>query len=207
MTYFNTANTRYYYTTAPRDYDYGCTDEIMTGIRSGLRSATAPYRLVAVHSNRGGVFHENQVPRYLSGLHAAIEAGSEEAAAMLLPELRTASDPLQVLREWAVDDVCTIMSDSPPEYFAFNVSEWREALPGHSEHWLDLYLARHLDKGDVKLPCSLPKQRQIYRNAFAQAMKAAIDACQQGCPDSGSYDADQVRDQAIDAAAATLTTG
>lgn len=78
---------RYYYTTAPRDYDYHCTEEIATGIQPErpLRRGGDGFRLVAIHDDRGGIFHEGQVPRYTSGLHATWEVGSQDAHYLGLP--------------------------------------------------------------------------------------------------------------------------
>lgn len=79
--------TRYFYTTAPRDYDYRCTEEIATGIQPTrpLRRDHDGFRLVAIHDDRGGSFHEGQLPRYASGLHATWEVGSDDAEYLGLP--------------------------------------------------------------------------------------------------------------------------
>lgn len=68
------------YTTAPRDYDYLCTDELLPEIRDSHGSS---YRLVEIHDDRdlGGTFHEGQMRRYESGMHTAVVAGSAEARA------------------------------------------------------------------------------------------------------------------------------
>jgi hypothetical protein len=84
---------RYYYTTAPRAYDYGCTDEVRTGIAD---KHGAEWRLVVIHDHRGGIFHEGQLPRYESGMHVAHEVSqvvrdgdrlSDELRYLCLPSL------------------------------------------------------------------------------------------------------------------------
>lgn len=94
---------RYYWTTAPADYDYTtCTTQLREQV---LDAHGSPYRLVAIRDDQGGTFHEGQVPRYQSGLHAVWEAGSQDAAALGLPTLAklgvatTARTPEQIVVE------------------------------------------------------------------------------------------------------------
>jgi hypothetical protein len=88
--------TRYYFTTAPVDYDYGCTrteasdEEIRDAIGDAKNLlGTKPWRLVSIDSERiGGTFHEGQTMRYGSGLHPAWDADSEDTRTLGFPSLR-----------------------------------------------------------------------------------------------------------------------
>lgn len=92
---------RFFFTTAPEDYDYGCTvteadDDAIhaaVGDRKHLlgdpaRPGYKPWRLVSIDSERiGGSFHEGQLMRYGSGLHAAWEADSQDTQTLGFPTL------------------------------------------------------------------------------------------------------------------------
>lgn len=84
--------TRYYFTTAEAAYDYPvCTTEVRLPnggppVRVSDKHGTK-YRLVSIRDDRGGTFHENQLPRYASGINATVEAESAEAKARELPPL------------------------------------------------------------------------------------------------------------------------
>ena len=88
--------TRYHFTTAPVDYDYGCTqteaDDDAIRAAAGERwegmMGDKVWRLVSIDSERiGGTFHKGQTIRYSSGLHPSWEADTEDTLSLGFPLL------------------------------------------------------------------------------------------------------------------------
>jgi hypothetical protein len=126
----------YHYTTAPRDYDYGCTDELRTDVMDKYGTA---WRLVVIHDDRGGVFHRGQLPRYSSGCHATYLADDAGAAYLALPTLAdldvdpNAAGPGNAWQEASEAEASRLADDNRAEE-AWCLRGVMDALAGRDEY-------------------------------------------------------------------------
>lgn len=140
----------------------------------------------------------------------------------------------QILREWAVEDAVSYLTEDGPEFFAFEVAgpsgllehfscqvaydmcafherpqrsvSVREVLAHHLTGWLNdgIY--------PLPKPARRPhwREQQVYDRALVAALRAGIKACEAGCAsydgerDEQSYDSETVTDAAVEAARETL---